>query len=335
MKWSTMAMSSILISASWTCFHPAMAQPWRHEQGHPGGAMHPGNGGMQMHPHIQQQMQQQHQMQQHQMQMYQQQMQHAQKQYENDAKEFNQFRKANGGGTSQLPNNPQAFQNWAANQKKAKAQGKSYDPTYDQYVKFAKSKGWLKSDDESGHSQSAAQGKGKKGHQSGAEGSTANSSATRKDGANHDARSAAAEKKREEVKREEHRLAEARRLEAARRASARTPLAADGVTISMIRNVHSKLQRANADYNGQRLHAMDSLSQALHHLGTSAPASLGSVGGNMVQTQSDGVLREAIGHLRNVETRLGGMTTNAPHHAQARASVSQAIHHLELALRIR
>jgi hypothetical protein len=330
MRWSVAARCGILISALPAFGHPAMGQTPR-QGGHPaaGGrptAMHPGNGGMQMHPHVQQQMQQQAQ---RQTQMHQQQM---RQQYENDAKEFNQWLKANGGGTNKLPNNPQQFEAWAAKQKKAKAQGKSYDPMYDHYVNFAKSNGWMKSEggqSQSDLSQSPAQGKGKNGQQPGAEGSMANNSATKKDGANRNAKPLAAEEKRAEARSEERRNAEKDREAARKRA-----MVADGTSISMLKTALGKLQQSDADYNGQREHAMQSVSQALHHLGVSAPATTGSIGGNTAQTQSDGTLREALKQLRSVETRLGGPAFNAPQHAEARASVSQAIHHLEAALKI-
>jgi hypothetical protein len=323
MKWSIMAMSSILISASWAGFHPAMAQQWRHEQER-AGQMHPANGGM--HPmHLQQQMQQQAQ---HERQMYEQHMrqmqQHSQQQYENDAKEFNQYLKANGGGTGKLPKNPQEFEAWSNKQKTAKAQGKSYDPMYDHYVNFAVSKGWMKSEgghSRSGQSQSAAQGKGQ-------EKRAEARSEERRDG----------EREREErrdAEQRERRNAEEARREKDRQAARKRAMVADGTSISMLKTVLGNLHKTDADYNGQREHAMHSVSQALHHLGVSAPATIGSIGGNMAQTQSDGIMRDAIRHLRTVETRLGGPAFNAPQHAEARASVSQAIHHLEAALHVR
>jgi hypothetical protein len=403
MKLPIVAMTTVLLSASWACFHPAMAQQ-HHPAGHaPAG----GHAGGQVPAHMQRQMQQQAQ---HEMKVYQQQMQQMQKQaqhqYEQDTHRFNQWLKANGGGNaSHLPNNPAAFDAWAAKQKHLKAQGKSYDPMYDKFRQFAganASNNGHHAQNKSGQSQSqstaanakgkngqhtatadakgknggqtaaadakgknggqtaAADAKGKNGGQTAAAGtqgtSSASAKATKKNGATHDAKAAAERKEHAEIKHEERRLdaetkhderrlagelrhderrlAEERRLEAARLAAARTRVPADGMSISMIRNVHSRLQQADGDYHGQRVQAMNSLSRALGHLGTSAPAT-SNASGNMAQGQSDGILREAIGQLRGVETRLGGLTTNAPHHARAQTSVSEAIGHLEAALRVR
>ena len=98
------------------------------------------HGGTTVPPHIQQQMQRQ---MQQQMQQQQRQMQQMQKQahekYQSDLKQFEQHLAANGmaGASARLPKDPAGFDNWAATQQKRKAQGKSYDPVYDQFRSFA------------------------------------------------------------------------------------------------------------------------------------------------------------------------------------------------------
>jgi hypothetical protein len=292
-------------------------------------------------PHIQQQMHQQHQMmmqqQQHMMRMQQQPMQQMQKQahqqYQQDLKQFDAWLKANGhsrGAASRLPKDPAGFDQWAATQKRNKAQGKSYDPLYDHFRSFADPVGSNNSQhgrNSSGQSQAANKG-----------GSTQNAKSA--NAQEKRAEAAREEHRRAEAAREEHRLAERKReearREAARKANAdhRRVAAQDQSKVNLLLNVHSKLGQADHDYDGHRVHAMHSVGQAVHHLGSSAPMG-GSGPGNLPQSQSDGILRDALHNLRNVHGQLGGSGTNAPHHAQARASVSQAIHHLEIALRIR
>ncbi len=98
--------------------------------------------------------------------------------------------------------------------------------------------------------------------------------------------------------------------------------------------VHTKLQEADHDYNGQRVQALHRVNEALHILGGSAPPNVAAAAslGNLSQGQSDGILRDSIHKLRVVEGHLG---SSAPHHHQARIAVGEAIHHLEVALRIR
>ena len=324
MRWSTAATCGLLISALSAGWHPAMAQVHPNRGGHPAGGQmpHPGNGRIhQIPPHMQQQMHQQHQMmmqqQQHMMRMQQQQMQQMQQkahqQYQQDLKQFHAWLKANGhsgNAASQLPKDPAGFDKWAATQKRNKAQGKSYDPLYDHFRSFADAAG----------SNNSHHGRNSSGQ----------SQAANKGGSNQNAKSANAKQKHDEAAREEHRLAEARRANA----NNRRVLAQDQGRVNLLLNVHSKLGQADHDYAGNRVHAMHAVGQAIHHLGSSAPMG-GSGPGNLSQGQSDGILRDALHNLRGVHSQLGGSGTNAAHHAQARASVSQAIHHLEVALRIR
>ncbi len=415
MKWSALVSSGILISALSAYFHPVMAQHHGNAArpatgGHTGGQVHPGNAGAgQIPTHVQRQMQQQ---MQHEQRMMQQQMQkmqqEAHRQYQQDVQRFEQWLKANGGkgGSGRLPNNPAEFDRWAATQKQRRAQGKSYDPMYDQYRTFAGSMGSSKSrqghnqaaqslsnpsqsaakstrsgqgqtqsaqsqsgQSQSGRSQSTARAGRRNNSQAGtsqagtagstsANGGTTTAQGTKSTGSTqatgsttgqekhgelrHEERRLAElrheERRLAELKHEERRLAELRREERIlrERALARGVLAQDQAKVSLMRTVLSNLQRADHDYNGQREHAMNSLGQALNHLGSAVPPGVGaSVGlGNMAQAQSDGILRDAVAKLRTVQSQLGGSASPA-HHVLARASVGQAINHLEVALRVR
>ncbi len=153
MTTSTVTRFAIVISAIWAGSRPAMAQHRVGGGGHPAAGGHPvghmphaRNDGMGHVPdHIQRQVQQQ---MLHEQQLYQQHVQQMQQQahqqYQQDLQRFHHWLDANGGAAwnrpgaaaSRLPNNPAAFDHWAATQKQRKAQGKSYDPMYDQYRAF-------------------------------------------------------------------------------------------------------------------------------------------------------------------------------------------------------
>jgi len=115
------------------------------------------------------------------------------------------------------------------------------------------------------------------------------------------------------------------------------PLAADRGTISLLRTVHSKLQRADADYQGHRVRAMDHVASALRHLGWSSPVSgmFAASSGNLPQGKSDQILRDAIVQLNITEKNLGTGTTGAEHHRNAHVAVAEAIRELHVALNIR
>jgi hypothetical protein len=348
--------------------------------GHTGGqAPHHANGGMgQVPAHIQRQMQQQ---QQQQMRQYQQQVQkmqqEAHRQYQQDVQRFEQWLKAHGGqggAAGRLPNNPAAFDHWAATQKQRKAQGKSYDPMYDQYRSFAGSATSTKSGQaksgqgqsqsaksQSGQSQSMARANRHDHSQTGTAGSTSGGSTTtqqaKSTGSTPSVGSSAGQAKHDEHRREERRLEELRRemrlaehrremrrLEELRREErallasflARGVLASDQAKVSLLRTVHSRLLQADHDYNGHRVEALNSVGHALNLLGSATPPGGGGMGlGNMPQAQSDGILRDAIGKLRTVQGQLGAPATTASHHALAQTSVGQAIDHLEAALTVR
>lgn len=317
MNLSVAARAGVLISIVAACSHPAMAQqhhnaPHPQAGGHTGQVTHPGNAGM---GHVTpQQVQQQQRAIQQQQRAYEQQqrayMQQMHQQYQKQVQQFENFLKSRGqtGGSSRLPKDPAAFDRWAAAQKKNKAQGKSYDPLYDHFRSFA----------------GEAEGSNGRGTHS-KKGSAAAAQGTNKQNAAHEAKAKA-----------EHQAREAAREAAARKSQThtRSTTAQDQAKVSMLRTVHTRLAEADHDYNGHRVQAMHEVRRALEHLGGSNPGGIGggSSLGNMPQSQSDGVLRDSLLKLKVVHGQLASGA--APHHAQARVAVAEAIRHLEGALRV-
>ena len=115
-------------------------------------------------------------------------------------------------------------------------------------------------------------------------------------------------------------------------------LASDQSSISLLRTVHARLREADHDYQGHRMRAMNHVASALEHLGSPAfNAEFGqSFGlGNLPQSKSDEILRNALVHLKTVENELTRGTNHAEHHGSARAKVAEAIGELHIALNIR
>jgi hypothetical protein len=115
-------------------------------------------------------------------------------------------------------------------------------------------------------------------------------------------------------------------------------LASDQSSISLLRTVHAKLREADHDYQGHRMRAMNHVASALEHLGS--PAFHSEFGqnfglGNLPQSKSDEILRNALVHLKTVENELTRGTNRAEHHGSARAKVAEAIGELHVALNIR
>jgi len=295
-----------------------------------------------------------------------------QQQYQRDLQRFDEWLKANGGSSapgkggaaSRLPDNPAAFDQWAETQQYLKARGKPYDPMYDQYRKFVDSmspNGFPKEGSTAATSNSSERGLQKSNRQNnqqaGATGSTGGDSATgqetkkrgstettgttagqdtKKSNSAEAAGKTAAQEK--DAEREERQRAKLKSEEAARqlRAQERRPQAQDQISINHLKTVHMKLQQADHDYDGNRLRALHSVGEALHHLNSLATGGgVGSGAGNLPKAQSDAILNEAISKLRIVQNRLGGQASSAPHFARALEEVRQAIRHLEAALRIR
>jgi hypothetical protein len=113
--------------------------------------------------------------------------------------------------------------------------------------------------------------------------------------------------------------------------------ASDQSIISLLRTTHSRLTEADHDYEGHRVKSMEHIAGALRDLGSSTP--VGSVSlasaGNLAQSRSDEILRNALFQLRNTETSLGTGNDRAERHHRARSAVAHAISELETALRVR
>src|SRR5207245_2063296 len=99
------------------------------------------------------------------------------------------------------------------------------------------------------------------------------------------------------------------------------------------------LEKADHDYKGHRVKAIEHIHAAIHalHPGTGAhkqaapgkkPAA--TTGGNEPQKVSDGQLRQAVLHLKKVQDQLSGEA--AP---KAVAAIQNAVKELETALEIR
>ncbi len=114
-------------------------------------------------------------------------------------------------------------------------------------------------------------------------------------------------------------------------------LGPDHAAISLLRTVHERLQKADADYAGHRRRAMEHTMAALRQL--RAPAGLDAIllvsAGSRPQWESDQILRDAMRSLNRAEGMLGTGANVAAHHHSARTSVAAAVRELQNALRIR
>jgi hypothetical protein len=119
--------------------------------------------------------------------------------------------------------------------------------------------------------------------------------------------------------------------------ASKTHVASDQSIISLLRTTHTRLEGADHDYSGHRVNAMRHIASAVQDLGSTTP--LGSISlastGNLAQTQSDRILRDALVHLKSTETSLGSGTDRAERHHRARTAVAHAIRELETALQVR
>jgi hypothetical protein len=151
----------------------------------------------------------------------------------------------------------------------------------------------------------------------------------------------AAHSKSKEPRHEEERAK--RKLHETKLITANRPTrAADNLAIGHLKNVHSKLRGADADYDGHRVRAMNHIETAIHHMGSASGNSMGlgdgfigKGGGHLPQAESDRILREAIFQLRQTQSTLGTGTNAAAHHRSAHTSINEAIQQLEVALKIR
>jgi hypothetical protein len=121
-------------------------------------------------------------------------------------------------------------------------------------------------------------------------------------------------------------------------AASKRKLAADQRSVSLLRTVHNKLRVADHDYQGHRVRAMNHISSALEHLGSPAfnSDSAQHFGlGNLPQSKSDEILRDALIHLKTAESELTSGTNHPAYHGNARSKVAEAIGELHVALNIR
>jgi outer membrane biosynthesis protein TonB len=118
-----------------------------------------------------------------------------------------------------------------------------------------------------------------------------------------------------------------------------SPVAARGVpdheSIALLRGVHEKLQMVNHDYGVHRRRATEHVDSALRHLGSSAPASVGSGKGQMNSPQhvSDAVMYEARTSLEMIKNWLAARPGGVD--GAAHGAVKAAIHEIDLALAVR
>jgi hypothetical protein len=117
----------------------------------------------------------------------------------------------------------------------------------------------------------------------------------------------------------------------------RNTRAADNRMAASLRNVQGILHKADTDYQGHRVKAMNHVAEAINRLGGNSMARMDyEYGGtNLPQAQSDRMLDDAMFHLRRIDGELGTGATALAHHRHARTSVVEAIHELETARRIR
>jgi hypothetical protein len=122
----------------------------------------------------------------------------------------------------------------------------------------------------------------------------------------------------------------------------RSTRAADNLAIGHLKTVHAKLRGADADYDGHRVRAMNHIETAIHHMGSTSGLGVGwgggftaTGGGHMSQGESDQILRDGIFQLRQTQSSLGTGTNAAAHHRNAHSSINEAIHELEVALKVR
>jgi hypothetical protein len=90
---------------------------------------------------------------------------------------------------------------------------------------------------------------------------------------------------------------------------------------------------------------MNHIATAIRHLGSTSGletglgnanyGGIGSGGGNMPQAESDQILHNAIFSLHQTQGSLQHGSNVAAHHRDAHTSITEAIHELQVALKIR
>jgi hypothetical protein len=105
------------------------------------------------------------------------------------------------------------------------------------------------------------------------------------------------------------------------------------------------LEHAKHDYDGHRLKALHEVKVALHALGTGSKehgkkstfttTTRSGAKLNESQSQSDHLLRQALGELHTAAKDLKGSGERHHHHQKAEHAIHKAIHELHVALKIR
>jgi hypothetical protein len=159
------------------------------------------------------------------------------------------------------------------------------------------------------------------------------------------------EREREERKEREREESKKRELERAKSRENRTTTTTrqvrfnDNLAISLLKNVHHKLRDADADYQGHRIRAMDHVANAIRELGSTSGINIGSMlatngveglgAGQLSQSQSDRILKDAIWQLNTTQGKLATGTAAPAHHRSAHVSIAEAVRELKVALEIR
>jgi hypothetical protein len=157
-----------------------------------------------------------------------------------------------------------------------------------------------------------------------------------------------AAKNKEHSKHADHekREANARAIAAKHAINNRSTHAVDSSAVGLLKNAQAKLREADADYQGHRMRSMEHVVSAIHRLesasGVNGGGGIGGYGGmggfggsTLPQGQSDGLMRDALVHLRQTQGMLGTGSTAAEHHRDAHVSISEAIREVEIALKVR
>jgi hypothetical protein len=104
--------------------------------------------------------------------------------------------------------------------------------------------------------------------------------------------------------------------------------------IQQLRAARALLHRANHDYKGHRVKAIQEINHALHALGVAKPRAAGPKGlGKEAQEVSDAQLRKAEQQLQSILSLLGSAPAGQGR-ARATGHVKKAIRELETALNI-
>jgi hypothetical protein len=144
----------------------------------------------------------------------------------------------------------------------------------------------------------------------------------------------------------EKREANARAIAAKHANNNRSTHGVDSRAVGLLKTAHTKLREADADYQGHRMRSMEHIVSAIHRLesssGVNGGGGIGGYGGmggfggsTLPQGQSDRLMRDALVHLRQTQGMLGTGSTAAEHHRDAHAAITEAIHEVEVALRVR